>query len=569
MTQALVGDDFIGPLYVAPAIPQTPSQKMACAWGSVLDALDASDLPGASTKIDALRDLQRELGYESAEQWSLELVRRGEEALVQGDSRNAVVLLGWAEKISPSSVPVALSSARIAHLTGFRGLLSQVFRAAMAANHDRLFVLSLVVAGLYPALLAITIALFLLVMLSLGYWMQFPLRFMALKLPNSIRGILSPLLVLGVLVAPLLLGPLWTLTVWSVMVLLVMPERRWLAFYSALIIGAWAGVTPIREALKISLEDPRVGAYVRASSGIFERGDGALLSSFLKEYPTSPGVQYAKGVTSRREGRLDEADEAFGRAELLWRSAGSEWLAYALAQRGVISFLKDDYAAAKHRFSEAQSLGLSTPAFALNRSKLAFAETDTLASRSLFTEAEGANPELAAEIRDREDHFGDKHPLAIAEMPLPFMAGLSSILIPFADISTRANEIVGTLMPGMQPPLMGAVVIFLLLGFFARSEKPRRHRKQLLYPQPSRSVPLRLLIRVVPGGSLLTVGRTGTALLLLSLCLLLAMPLIGWPGETIGVLSQLPDFKPYFVSFVVLLSLGSVYVSWHLVTGED
>lgn len=103
-----------------------------------------------------------------------------------------------------------------------------------------------------------------------------------------------------------------------------------------------------------------------------ERSDNALIASFLLDYPTSAAVQYTKGVSDRREGRLKEADEAFSHAELMWRSEGNVALANAVAQRAVIAFLKEDDALASRLFSEAAALGLQDPAFVLNRSKLAF-----------------------------------------------------------------------------------------------------------------------------------------------------------------------------------------------------
>jgi hypothetical protein len=321
--------------------------------------------------------------------------------------------------------------------------------------------------------------------------------------------------------------------------------------------------------MKLSLDESRIRAYLRASLGRIERSDDALIGSFLLDYPTSAAVQYTKGVTSRREGRLAEADEAFSHAELMWRSQGNDSVAYAIAQRGIIAFLKDDYSAASRLFNEAAELGLQDPAFALNRSKLAFAMTDTVASRALFAEAEKRSPVLSAEVREREEQFGDKHPLSIAELPLGFPATLSSILIPFPEVHERAERVSALMMPGAPPPVMGAIALALLLGFVMRGSQVKRPRKEILYPQPPKNVPLRLLVRVVPGGNLMRVGRPGAALAVLSLCILLAMPLIGWPGESMGLLAQAPDFKPYFMSLAVLLSLGSIYVSWHLVGKED
>lgn len=253
LSQEVGAPEFVGP--PLPPVVKTPSQQLSCAWTAVVEALDAGQISLASQEVQKLHDLQREFGYESAESWSLELVRRSEDAFAKGDRDTATALLGWAEKVSPASVAVALSSARLAHLAGYRGLFAQLGRAIAAAREDRVFVFTAAVAGIYPSLWALTIALFLLIALAFGYWMKFPLRFVGLRLPLLVRGIVSPMLVMGILGLPSALGPLWTLTAWSLVILLVMPERRWLVFYAALVVGLWASLIPIREALKISLEE--------------------------------------------------------------------------------------------------------------------------------------------------------------------------------------------------------------------------------------------------------------------------------------------------------------------------
>jgi hypothetical protein len=129
------------------------------------------------------------------------------------------------------------------------------------------------------------------------------------------------------------------------------------------------------------------------------------------------------------------------------------------------------------------------------------------------------------------------------------------------QLSDRVSE---TVMPMMSPLHQSAVGFLLVLLFLLRGEPIRRARKELLYAAGSPSAPLRFLVRIIPGGTALWAGHHGSALLVLTITILLAMPFVGWPLGAVGLFEFAPDIRPIVGSVYGLWLLATVYVGWHL-----
>ncbi len=524
-------------------------------------------------ELEAVGERMRLLDLSSAESWSLTLIQTAEHALAGGDHAFAAALVSWAYRLSPASAEVSLRAMRVSHLSGYQSFLQQVFNVAATIGSDRAFQLSLLSTAIYPMLWGLTISLYVLMVLAFALGMNAPLRFIGLKSYQKLRGVIAPVGVLTLLTLPIVAGPLWALMCWGLTILVVLPRRRWLALYAGVVIGLWGALIPIRESLDFYLSAPRVSEFVRSSAGHAGLGDSLVLSKLALDYQGSAELQYVLGVAERREGALSNAQASFSRAQAMWKQAGSSSARLAVAQLGLLDYMQGDFEAAEKKLLEAQSLGLSGHALTLNLSKVAFAKFQIDQSLALSTEVERSNPGLTLDLREREERFGDRSPLALAEIPLPFFDALQAVLAPESplddQILIRASLSAQAMMYGSHPILLVALGAILVLLFLVQGAPARRVRKEILYAAgvPSRS--LRLLVRLIPGGTALWAGLPGIALILLSIPIFFAMPFLGWPWGALELFEVAPSIKPLLGSFLGLWLIGTVYAGWHLKEREE
>jgi hypothetical protein len=462
---------------------------------------------------------------------------------------------------------------RVGHLSGHQSFSEQLLDVGQRILDDRVFQFSFISNATYPLLLSYTVTLFILMVLSFSVGLNAPLRYVALRAPLKFRGLFAPLVVLPLLVLPVLQGPLWALLMGSVALLVVHPRRRWLVLQVGVLFGLWGALIPLRESLNAALGSPATAEFVRAGSGVFELGDSSAVQALAVSHPTSAEIQYTLGVLMRRDGQFDDAEAHLSRAEALWRQQGSAHERLATVQLGLLAYLREDYSRAERMLASAESQGLSGPQITLSKAQVAFGALAIDKSLELSTQAERSAPALTTSLRTREERFGHRSPLALTEFSLPWRPTLSSVVAsaePQIIPVTHRIELVGqALMPGASPVLIGAAGLFLLVAFLLRAAPARKIRPEILYAGGPPSKPLRLLIRLIPGGTLLWAGSSIVAAAILVVPVALMFPFIGWPGSMQGIFSVAPTAKPLMASILGLWVVGTVCLGWHLKEREE
>lgn len=577
-------DEIVGPLAepVGPPEPlelrMSPQEKLLRAWGLVSDALPSSlrEAPRRGDVIEGLElvaERMRHLDLSSAERWSMELVDYAEVALSEEDYAYASALVRWALELSPHSARVGIRAMRVGHLSGHQSFSDQLIDVGRRVVDDRVFQFSVISNATYPLLLACTVTLYILMVLSFSVGLNAPLRWVGLRAPLKLRGIVAPLLVLPLLVLPVLKGPLWALLIGSLVLLIVLPRRRWLVFQVGVLLGLWGALIPLRESFQTALGSSATTEFVRAGSGVFELSDRIAVEALAVNHPVSAEVQYVLGVLLRRDGQLDEAEARLTKAEALWRQQGSAHERLALAQRGLLAYLTEDYPRADKLLAAAESQGLSGSQLTLSKAQVAFGALAIDKSLELSTEAERSSPTLTTVLRAREERFGHRSPLALTEFPLPWHIAFRSVVESAAPqvipVTNRIESVGQALMPGASPVLMGVAGLFLLVAFLLRAAPARKIRPEILYAAGPPSKPLRLLIRLIPGGTLVWAGSSVLAALVLVVPIALMFPFIGWPGSTEDIFSAAPTARPLMASILGLWLIGTVCLGWHLKEREE
>ncbi len=535
-----------------------PENQIETVWKNSQKLLSAGELQGANEALLALNDLRKEKGLDSLEEYSLYLIARGEEQAHARDVDSATFLLRRALDLSPLSPLVALKAISLSRSTGYSSPAGLLMLAVNNLSSHFGMVIGLANGGLYSALLALSMALYLTLVVFIAHQMLTLLRRVSRKLPISARGFLTPLAASIILGLPFYFGPLWTIAAWSLLVLMFVPERKWLAFCGGLVLVLWGTIVTLRENTALWLDDPGIKSALRVVSNSYAHWDKALLLDLTERRLDDPFGFYSLGELLLRDGDFPRAKLAFERASELM--GDDSW---GLAQLGVISLLDGHLKEADKLFSEAEAKGLSSAEFLFNVSKVKFELGDSGAGREYFDRAQKINRELVLELRDREARFGIRNPHAIAVVKLPFKWVVHSALSANAAAGERADQILAVLGKGLNSPLLAGLGALLIVLFFLRSERVGKRRIQNYFVDYEPSAALIVLIKLIPGGAWIIGGNPGVGFATLATLLLCAMPLFGWPLELQAFAASMGAFRAHFLFIFILTSICIVYAGFY------
>ena len=342
--------------------------------------------------------------------------------------------------------------------------------------------------------------------------------------------------------------------------LIWLPERRWIVFCAGAVFALWGSLVPIKENVALWLEDQGVQSMLRVASGSYAHWDTAVLKELTQKRPDDALASYTYAQLLRREGQLEEAEQAFEHTELL---LGNQ--PYTKAQRGMISFLKGESQTSDRHYKQALELGADSPEFYYNYSKVRFELHDTAQGREYFERALKQNPGLIQALSKQEELLGIRSPYSFAEVSLPMQFVLKSALVPNIAASIRSDQIISSLMRGMTAPWLLLAGGLLILLFFLRNKSGRRiSRAQGYYSSYRTPESVKLLTKLVPGGAWILNGKVGWSFLILASFLFLAAPIVGWPREIQNLNESVPDFGAYYLVFFSIISVLSVYVGFYL-----
>lgn len=536
---------------VAPnqAVPLGFRERVEMHWQATLDAIRDKNLKRVNTEAHALETLRMEAGVEGFDQYSLGLLEISKNRLADNNLEEASFFLRKALQLSPNSSRVLFSSLGVARATHTGSVYEMLFHGLGRIWHEPSMLFGLIKRLMYPAAWALTIGIYLSMLFVFCGSMREILRAIALALPPTWRGFAAPILAGVILGAPVFLGPLWCISVWSVVIVLTMPKLRWMSILGGLVLVTWGSFIPIRENFSRWLDDPGIKEALAVYAGSFGIGADSTILHLDNLRPDDGFAMYMTGVMLRQRGEYDRADKAFLKAELLWGE--QPW---TKAAQGLVAYLRGNINRADELFQAAEEQGMASAEFYYNYSKIKFEALDTASSKDYLIKADRKDPIVVELLRGREERLDDGGLKAISEMPIPFSKVLRSGLVPVGEASGAIDEVAGRIVPGVPPPAILVVGVVLIIFALIRPEFKRKVRFANYYDAYQPNGVIRIIAKVVPGGSWLLLGRAGRGALVLTVFVGLLLPLLGWPIESREILASMPGVLPMYGIFVAGLA---------------
>ncbi len=492
-------------------------------WSDGMTALQAGDYVGLSTQIRKIKSFGEEIGIIAFEDYSIDLL-----ALAQGHQatpERAYFLMDLAIELSPHAPRVVLKALPIMHKRGgalavSRGLLDILSKL----HYDSGFELEILKNTIYPVLWACTFGLFFTLMTLLVYGFADLLRGIAQVIPPAFRGVGTPAVAVFLLLVPIICGPLVCVLIWSLVAYAFVHPGRWPLVCTGILLFLWGSLVPIKENIGGWLEEPGIQKILLVRNGSFGRDDLQVIENLLARRRNDPLVWYTYGQLLRQRANYQKAQAAFDKAQEF-----SDIKGLVAAQQSVIALLLGDVKKSSEYVAAAQAAGLNSPAFLLNASKSAFANSDTELSRELHKQALTGDPELAERIQDLERRHGMQAPLAVAEMQLPFSVLVNSALIAIPGLFERFGIVSGVLIPGATPITLAILgMVWMVIPFLRKPLKRKHYTTYYLRYQPALVV--RVLLFFIPGALWVCSDKAVRAFVATSIMALLFFPLVGWPG---------------------------------------
>lgn len=529
-------------------------QQIREVWGEVLEGISEKNLKKVHESCDELDRLRVQAGFADLDDYSIFLANEAGRRLDSGDIETGAFYTKKALQLSPNSPAVAFQTLPLVYETGvvpFRGQLTFVFSKVW--YYPRLL-LGMLNNLIYLLLWGAILGLYLAFVLHFSYHIKTALTSVARLLPPMVMGSASPLITFFILATPCVLGPVWCLGIWSLILLMLSTQRRWLTLLTGVVFVVMSLLIPLREQLGAWLRDEGVQSILRISEGAFSDLDRARLASVVSRRENDPIAPYVYGQYLRKHEQWDDAERAFLKAEALLGHQG-----WTVAQRGLIQFLKGNSDEAARLFKQAEQEGMRTPEFLFNYSKVKFDLLDTDGSMQLSMEAQRLDPRLMQEMKQREEILKRE---AVAEISLPPSVIVRGSLNLFAPLPAASVERTSMVLKGGGPMLLLVSGLILVVLFFFIGEKKRRARFHSYYSKYRPSPFLESFLRFLPGGAWIIVGRPATASVILSAFFVASLPLIGWPYGSDALFEALPPVKPWYAVILAILWLVVCFVGY-------
>ncbi len=526
---------------VKPAPQPIAPPTIEMRWEQIRPLLHPVDLKALHAPLQQLLAIAQAAGYQSLPAYSEELLSAAHHERAAGRTEEARYLVREALLLSPESPAILFAALPLARATGAGGEGEILARFLFAIPFSPKAILRGVVALAYPCCMALTVGLFCVGLALLLVRLPLLRRRLQAELPNALRGYLeAPLLTMAVVV-PLFYGPLITLAIWALIVVVLSQRREWFTLWVGAVLCVWGAVIPLRENSAVLLQDRRFLAVLEVLSGEFRESHRGWAEQISRLGPEGGVEWYALGQYFQRAGEYGRAEAAFARAE--GELPGVPW---PLAQRGVLAAARGDTEAAQRLLEDARGRGGDSAAVLFHLSQVLFSRSDTERSRQVDSEARHKDPLLIEELHRREDVLPQGGVL-FANISLPYHMVLGSLLSPAKGVPPVDDEIARRLTIWCSPVhLMGIGALFALL-FFVCGDRPSALRAAAAQ-RPT------ILLRLIPGGALVAEGRVSAAFGLLALLLSLAAPLLPISGPAFLLWEQLPGSYALYASVLGLFA---------------
>lgn len=540
------------------------SSALSPAWEKLREALQDNNFAAVNEQVEALKTARDASGILNLEPYSLALIDEAAGYLRASERDKAASLTRRAIELSPQSPRVLFRASPIARRSGADSSFSLMLKGLSLIPARGEWVMKTIIAAIYPSLWSLTLGMYIGFVLLLIERLVPALKTLGRMCPPAFKHLMPACFLTLVFMLPITLGPLWCLFVWSIFILLAIPERRFLAFAAGTLLVLWGTLIPLRENMQLWIEDPGVQAMLRVGGGSYSRSDSLLIERYVSQHGTDGVGWYMRGQVLLRDGKFAEASDSFSRAGVLIANEGGR--IRALASQGMALFLQGKTAEALDHLQAADQAGLADAGLYYNMSRLLLETLRTEESREYFKKALAADKETTERLREREDLVPLGAATSLAELSLPWWVLLGTSLSPRLGSHEMHDTMAQVIMFPLNPIAIVGFGIALLALFFFVGTQPDR------FPGITASRTmwhiLRALLLLIPGGLWVLRGQPVRAAVVASFGVFLISPLIGWPDDSRNIFIVAPDLKGVYFAALGLFVLTIAFLGFEQIRRE-
>lgn len=536
-------------------------------WGALLVALNNHDLSLAHEHVEELSLLRRKLGYDSMSRYSEELILRGRSAYEKGDVDASAFLCKSALALSPRHPEVMLHAITLCHRAGVDRKFSQLYQVLRANYDNPLMLLRVLRTTWYPILHAMTGGVLFVLIIYLVWHIQRSLTVLKQLMPFK-SVVLATCVYVGAVLAPMMHGPLWCLTVWSALVLLCAPWHRAGVLFAGLTLALWGVSIPLRENLARWLAYPGLSEAVELATSRLDLSHNLnnvqrQLESLSRTRSKDSMPRFALARLYGLRGEYEKGGEVLGMLDPVYERQG--WIA---SERGTWAFVQGKLDQADKLYQDAERVGQHSAEFLYNVSLLKAELVDLPGTRAYLERARAANKRRTDELASRELEIKVEERRFAVPVPLSLALIWESVSVPVPGDNVIEEEFSNLLMTGSDPLIMMAIGFALLVATLLRGEGKHLlaiKNARNLYKPPA---PVEWLIRIVPGGSWALKGSLVAAMVLSAVFVFLLLPSTPYFPEATFWLYNMAGIKQIYLSTVGVITVLVVFIGSQLDLAE-
>ena len=271
----------------------------------------SGNFDSAQSNLNEIKQIALEQGYSNLSEYSTELVRAAQTASASGNRDIATMLLEYASELSPTHPRVQLLVASFWDLLGPDDALSHVNAAFSNMWSYPIFRWTLTLNVMILGLLGMTLALSITCVVQiLRNGEQIALE-LGRRFPRHLRGLMGPVTLATAILAPIYLGVLGMLAVWSLALSVSSRGCRSLSWVTGLLLIVWGVAVPFIVEMGESTGDHLNGIFEEVHAGNYVPAEEDFLLDQLSKNPDDPYVLFAVAQSLHRKGLTFEAQGVY------------------------------------------------------------------------------------------------------------------------------------------------------------------------------------------------------------------------------------------------------------------
>lgn len=276
--------------------------KLATIFYQGLNYVAQGDSIAATKTFANLRASLDRKGYSNAPEFSFELLGLAAQMLEQGKTVEAQTQVNFALSLSPKHPRVFFATAGFYDLIGLKAAFGHIVEAIALAPKYPLVCITLLLNAVIVAGFSLSLALLFVSVVQLLRGGEHLVKEVGKLFPRTIAGLAGAIILPLCLVAPLFLGLLAALAVWSMLLSLYRPSCKYYAFVVSAVILLWAWLIPNARVIGLQTQMPNMQAVEDINAGNYNsEGEESLLKLASQENSSSAVILGAALVAQNRE----------------------------------------------------------------------------------------------------------------------------------------------------------------------------------------------------------------------------------------------------------------------------